>query len=319
MTMPKTLEQPTSVDPSAPTCPACGAALGPPELVGRDRLLSRPGSFAVASCSACGLAATVPRLSGSDLEAHYPSTYEPYRVHGTDITSSALSRVRALHMAMRLRRPPLRELFSAAPGRLLDVGCGRGDLAAAFVRRGWDVAGVDPSAAAAEIARAQGVDAHAGTLDDAPWPPASFDAVLFHHSLEHIADPVGALRQARELLRPGGRVVVCVPYWGSWQRRRFRSYWFHLDLPRHLQHFDADTLRDTARRAGLTPLAAYVTTSAAGLFGTLQYLAFGRCVFGGALTMPAQGATVILYPLSALIGRVLGGDSLGLTAERGPS
>lgn len=297
-------------------CPACGAALGPPTLHGHDRLLSLPGEFAVAECSGCGLAVTVPRLSGDELSRHYPSSYEPYREHGRSIVAALLRRMRDAHMAARLRRPALAGLLERGPGRLLDVGCGRGELASAFVQRGWSAAGVDPSADAVRVARSLGVDARQGTLATVDLPAEGFDAVIFHHSLEHVPDPLGDLRRSRELLRPGGRLIVAVPYWDSWQRRRFGSRWFHLDVPRHLQHFDTDSLAATVSRAGLQPMQAWVVTSTVGLLGTIQYVVFGRCVAGGALTLPAQALAIALRPLTAAVARRKGGDCLDLMAER---
>ena len=224
--------------------------------------------------------------------------------------------MRNVHMAARLRRPALAGLLAQGSGRLLDVGCGRGELASAFVQRGWSAAGVDPSVDAVRFARSLGVDAQHGTLDTVDLPAASFDAVIFHHSLEHVPDPLGDLRRSRELLRPGGRVLVAVPYWDSWQRRSFGSRWFHLDVPRHLQHFDAESLAAIVRRAGLQPLQAWVVTSTVGFLGTVQYIVFGRCVAGGSLTLPAQALTIALRPLTAAVGHRKGGDCLDLVAER---
>lgn len=285
-------------------------------LRGQDRFLSLPGAFDVRECSRCGLGVTDPRLAGEELARHYPSSYEPYQEHGASVAAKAIARMRDVHMAIRLLRPALAEMIALPPGRLLDVGCGRGELASAFARRGWNAAGVDPSADAVRVARSLGIDAHEGTLDDVGWPPESFDAVVLHHSLEHVPDPVATLRRAGELLRPGGRLFVAVPYWGSWQRRRFGSRWFHLDLPRHLQHFDETSLPAAVRAAGLVPVRAWIVTSTVGLLGTLQYLAFGRCVFAGALTLPAQAASIALRPVTAAIGRLLGGDCMDLVAER---
>jgi dihydrofolate synthase/folylpolyglutamate synthase len=53
------------------------------------------------------------------------------------------------------------------------------------------------------------------------------------------------VRRARALVRPGGLVLVSVPNFGSWQRRRFGSRWYHLDLPRHRTHFSPAGLKAT--------------------------------------------------------------------------
>jgi SAM-dependent methyltransferase len=287
--------------------------VGSPVLESRDRMFPIEGRFSVAECGSCGLALTAPRLSGEELARHYPESYEPYRP-----PAGALGRLSAANRrwqsSARLRRPPFDRLGER--GRLLDVGCGRGDLAAALRRGGWEVAGLDPSASAVEAARALGVDARVGTIEDAPWPAESFDALVFNHSLEHVPDPLDTLGRAARLLRPGGRLAVVVPDWGSWQRRRFGSRWFHLDLPRHLQHFDRDSLEGAARRAGLEPQSSGSSISASGLWGSLQYALFGRCVFRGGSLRVALLALMVLYPLTAAIGLLRGGDWVHLVAVK---
>ena len=293
----------------------CESPLGPVVLRGRDRMTGVPGEFAVRECTGCGLGVTEPRLEGAEIAPYYGEAYEPYAP-----PQGALARVLAAYRrrlyAGMTSRGALGRLAAAGPGRLLDVGCGRGDLAAAFGRRGWAVAGLDPSTGAVEAARAQGVDAHTGFIDDAAWPEGSFDAVIFNHSLEHIPDPVGALRRASALLRDGGRVFVAVPDWGSWQRRRFGSRWFHLELPRHLQHFDRGALERAIVAGGLRPASVRSTTSSAGLLASFQYRVFGRCVATGPWLRPALGLMAVLYPLTALVGKLFGGDTLEALAER---
>ena len=65
-------------------------------------------------------------------------------------------------------------------------------------------------------------------------------------SLEHVHEPRLAVRAAREVLRPGGLLVVYVPNLGSWSFRTFGEHWFALDLPRHLTHFTPETLGRTS-------------------------------------------------------------------------
>lgn len=97
---------------------------------------------------------------------------------------------------------------------LLNVGCGQGRLARELAGPGRRVLGVDPDAASVERARAlsDGVPglefATAGFLDSG-WgdAPGSFDFISFVTSLHHM-DEEAALGKARELLRPGGRLVV---------------------------------------------------------------------------------------------------------------
>lgn len=298
---------------TATACPGCGKQGSPPvQLRGHDRLTGAPGEFSVVACPACGLAFTLPRIGPEDFSTYYPDTYNAYEPNATEQASLG-ERIGALQRDLLVRFGPYREVSRRRPGRLLDVGCGTGDLAAVFGNRGWQIFGIEPSAQAAEHARAAGVDVVVGTLADAPWQPESFDAITFNHSLEHIDDPAEALRQARQLLRPGGVVSIAVPNYGSWHRRAFGSAWFQLDLPRHLQHFDRDSLAGLARRAELKPVATSAVTMRPSLLGSLQYRAFGSIRYEGRSFRLLAWALTPLVLLSDLVAE---GDCLHLTAER---
>ncbi len=142
-------------------------------------------------------------------------------------------------------------------GRLLDVGCGSGELLEALRADGWRVSGVEPSARSAEIARTQrGLDVQTAAFDDAELPDGSFEAVVFAAALEHLHDPLAALARARRLLAPGGLVAVLfLPRFDAPQARLFGARWIGLDLPRHLYHFEPRTFAATAQRAGLRVVA----------------------------------------------------------------
>ncbi len=299
---------------AAVCCPACGSRQQDPTVIlrGHDRLTGAAGEFAVLACPACGLAFTQPRLEPEDFATYYPDSYSAYEPNA-GARPSLGERLGALHREAIIRYGPYREVWKRPPGRLLDVGCGVGDLAAAFGRHGWEACGLEPSSQAAEHARAAGVDAVAGTLADAPWPDGHFDAIVFNHSLEHVSDPAEAVAAAARLLRPGGLLAIAVPNFGSWQRRLFGSAWFQLDLPRHLQHFDRGSLTALVSRAGLRPVAIGAATMRPSPLGSLQYATFGRLRYEG------RGFRVLawaLAPLLLLSDRLGEGDCLHLTAVR---
>ncbi|RAK12008.1 pimeloyl-CoA biosynthesis protein BioC [Salipiger aestuarii] len=99
--------------------------------------------------------------------------------------------------------------------RVIDIGCGRGDLAAALVRRGYAVTGVDPSQEALNFARARapGAEFLLAGADAIPGRTGSYGAAIFMNSLHHIpAAIMGAgLQEAMRLLRPDGVLVVVEP------------------------------------------------------------------------------------------------------------
>jgi SAM-dependent methyltransferase len=91
-------------------------------------------------------------------------------------------------------------------GRLLEVGCGSGELAARLHQEGYDVIAVDSNAAQIEQAHQLGIDARVAVWPDFEEEP--FDAILFTRSLHHITDLASAVTQAYRLLAPGGVLLV---------------------------------------------------------------------------------------------------------------
>jgi ubiquinone/menaquinone biosynthesis C-methylase UbiE len=108
------------------------------------------------------------------------------------------------------------EALDPQPGmRVLDAGCGRGEVLLACARRGAAVVGIDYSEAAVELSRetlagVPGAEVVSGSVEALPWPDASFDRALFGDVIEHL-DPAQAKRALSELhrvLRPGGLLLI---------------------------------------------------------------------------------------------------------------
>ncbi len=141
-----------------------------------------------------------------------------------------------------------RALRDAGQGRVLDFGCGGGLFLGMLRERGASVLGMDFSIPALRVAwRAQGVPSVCGTLVKPPLAPASCAAITMFHVLEHLEDPAEYLKAARDLLRPGGRLIVQVPNAACWQFLLLGENWSGLDVPRHLLNFrvpDLESLLD---------------------------------------------------------------------------
>jgi SAM-dependent methyltransferase len=144
---------------------------------------------------------------------------------------------------------------SAARGRWLDVGCGGGLLLGMMRERGYNVVGLDNSAAAAAIAWSrQCVPAVCGVLEHSPFGAASFGAISMFHVLEHVHDPRAYVAAAHHLLAPGGRLIAQTPDAACWQFRLLGSFWSGLDAPRHLYDFRASDLERLLETGGFTVL-----------------------------------------------------------------
>jgi SAM-dependent methyltransferase len=257
---------PTSPAEAAP-CPLCGARGSTPLLVGYDREFGGPGDFPYGRCTGCGLLRQDPLPAPERIAGFYPAGYAPHAAGERGIRDSWINRLAIRHYygVAHARDPrPLRPLFGLLSGavlrdlspprgahRVLDVGCGAGGLLARYRTLGWEARGVEINPSAVAAARDRGLDVAQGTIEDVAPVPGGFDLLLLNHVLEHVLDPLGVLRRARQLLAPGGRIRIVTPNAASLGLALFGSCWFPLDAPRHLCLFDARTLRALAERAEL--------------------------------------------------------------------
>ncbi len=119
--------------------------------------------------------------------------------------------VALLRAESRLRNPWISSRLRERHGShasLLDVGCGAGFLSNALAREGFDVVGLDASAASLAVARrhdeTSSVRYDTGDALALPYPAASFDAVSAMDFLEHVEDPAAVVAEAARVLRPRG-------------------------------------------------------------------------------------------------------------------
>jgi SAM-dependent methyltransferase len=106
---------------------------------------------------------------------------------------------------------PLREALEGTPGlRLLDVGGGTGNYAAALRDEGWDPVVCDRSPDMLARAAAKGLETVPADAQELPFADASFDALICVSMLHHVEDQPRALAEQRRVLRPGGRGALMV-------------------------------------------------------------------------------------------------------------
>lgn len=146
--------------------------------------------------------------------------------------------------------------------RVLDVGCATGYVASGLAARNCKVWGVDIDAEAAEQARPLLEELVIADLETEPltdhFDKGSFDAVVFGDVLEHLVDPVRALRDAVSLLAEGGRIVVSIPNvtHGSLRLALLRGQWTYTQVglldETHVRFFDRAGVAKLFASAGLT-------------------------------------------------------------------
>lgn len=207
-------------------------------------------------------------------------------------------------------RPEVATLVPPECRRVLEVGCAGGELGQLLRVRGHHVTGIELVPEMAERARRwlHQVETADVETDGFPFPPASFDAIVFADVLEHLIDPWRVLRAATDVLAEGGVVVASIPNVQNIDvlRRLLRGRWEYRErgiLDRgHLRFFTLSTIRDLFAQAGLTveyvghvyrrsrwrEMVCFLTAGRARAFWTRQYLLVAR-KSAGAATAPVAG------------------------------
>lgn len=303
-------------------CCLCGSADPAPLVVARDLLQGHPGHFTFVRCRRCGHVYLDPRLSNAELARLYTAEYAAYAGAIEDEPSRFQRWNRAYGVAKRCRMVT----DDHPPGRLLDVGCGTGVFLDAMRQRGWEAQGVEPSSAAAGMARQRfGLDVYNGELTEARFPDASFDAVTLWYVIEHVPDPNAVLAEVARVLRPGGILVMSAPNLDAADRFLFGPRWIGWDPPRHLNVFSARALERLMARHGLSVVSARsLQNTWLGLATSLQYVweecagvepRPGRRNWSAALAL--QPLRLLALPYIWLVDRLGLGTMIVVTGRRG--
>ncbi len=241
-----------------PSCEICGAE--------RSRAVLQVEGIdsPIVCCAGCGLGRYRPMLADEEIQSFYPEDY--YGEPGTKfrpLLERAVRAVAARHIAFLCGGLP-------RDAAILDVGCGRGVLLSPLADRGYRVFGVEANERAVQGADPRAQIRIATRLSEAGFEPESFDLIVIWHVLEHMVDPFDAMSACARMLKTGGRLIVAVPNYGSWQARWSGKDWFHLDPPRHLYHFPCSALEKLCEKHGLTVASSHHFSLRQNPFGWIQ-------------------------------------------------
>lgn len=239
-------------------CPFCRTAVARPWILAPDRFHGRTQLYHLFRCSSCSIVWLADPPAFQEMGEHYGSSYD-------DLIATAGEGVRE-----GWREPIETLMHYESGGDLLDLGCSTGSFLTSIKGGGWKLYGIEMSERAAKRAQDNSeARVFVGDVLDAPFAPASFDAITCFHVLEHMYRPDKVLQKVWEWLKPGGVFVVYIPNIDSAGARIFKSYWYGLELPRHLYHFSPASLCRMTRDAGFKELS--ITTHRALFFEYSSY------------------------------------------------
>jgi SAM-dependent methyltransferase len=216
------------------SCPVCA---GPVRATGLSRTTDR--AYRVVRCSRCGTASVLPRPTEHDLAEFYGASYFTADTgfgYG-DYDGASWAAAQAVRAWDELQEwAP--EVSTVPVRRLLDVGAATGEFALRAARDGWDTLACEVGDTARAAAEAKGQRTVA-SIPDADGP---FGVISMYHVVEHLIDPIEALREARRVVDDRGVLVIEVPQWNSAGRIVRRSAWAQLRPPEHITFFTRTSL-----------------------------------------------------------------------------
>lgn len=209
--------------------------------------------------NALGFAEVEPKPTAEDLRAHYRARYfaaaESNNQYAHPYTDEELR-----HKSIVGREALL--YVDQQASCVLELGVGEGFFLRHFDELGWEVHGVDftDDGLRAHTPQLLG-KVHIGDMfdyvDDLCRQGRRFDLIACNNILEHVIDPLAALKKIRSLLSPRGVCRIVVPNDGSWLqheivRRKYAQADFWVSPPEHLSYFTIDTLRRTLESEGFS-------------------------------------------------------------------
>lgn len=244
-------------------CRICHSHGSHPSYRARERMFGWPDEFDYFCCGGCGCLqiAQVP----ADLGRFYPPNYYSFHAQprpqrglkswlagrrdcsaatGTGFLGTALRKLtEARPEVLSLGIVPARKEM-----RILDVGCGRGELLSILHRAAvGELAGIDPYLAG-DVEVVPGLWVRKLALEQIS---GEYDLIMLHHVFEHVETGLELLAAARARLSAQGRILLRFPTPESDAWEQYREKWVQLDAPRHLFLHTRRSLGILAGQAGL--------------------------------------------------------------------
>ena len=224
--------------------------------------------FHLVQCKICGLTRTFPLPSDESLRVHDIHSY-----YGRDVSKFNLlvQKIRNLLMRMRARYYLSFIPDSIQTRKILDIGCAEGRLLRSFLEYGCECWGIEhPSYPAQRFLNKDRIVYLQGDLRAINLPEGAFDLIFLWHTLEHMDNPQLTMSRLYELLAPNGAIIMAIPNFSSMEARRFKQFWFHLDIPWHKYHFNERSIRYLITKNCLRVIRTSTFCLEQGPYGLLQ-------------------------------------------------
>jgi 2-polyprenyl-3-methyl-5-hydroxy-6-metoxy-1,4-benzoquinol methylase len=232
-----------SYNPPRNNCPLCGGLCVP-----HFRIKHPEYPFSTSLCRTCGFVFMNPSFSEDTLTSFYTDTY--YSGDSSYVYIDERKLEKASGYVWNARLKSIKRYVKN--GRFLDVGCSFGGFLDCAKNKGFTPYGIEVSEYSGGYAKKRfGETIHIGTLENCPFEKSTFSIITMIEVIEHLQNPVSALRKCYSMLKPGGMMLIQTADMNGWQAVNAGQD-YHYFLPGHLSYFTAESLEKVLLDSGFS-------------------------------------------------------------------
>ncbi len=224
-------------------CPFCNSRENKRLFTGKDYQFSKE-DFSVLKCASCELVFTNPRVPKDKISSYYPPNYTSYKFSNASSHFKKIKKCFGYSFGNYYWKI-LKELKKIKAKNVLEIGPGNGDLLKFLQGYKFNLEAVEFDERCAQKIKESDITCHCGEAEDVlkTLQNEGFDAIIMTHVLEHFYDPKKVLFMIHNLLAKNGILYLTLPDASSLEARLFGKYWKGYDLPRHIIHYDAKSIK----------------------------------------------------------------------------
>jgi len=227
-------------------CPLCGATHFDKVMTCKDHYATGE-TFDIFECKKCGFKFTQEFPVESEIGRYYAT---PDYISHSDTRKGLMNKVYHCVRSKMLnqKRSIICRYTGKQTGRLLDIGTGTGYFINKMHESGWEVEAVEKNADVRHFAKEHfDLTVHEDS-SLATWEDKSFDAITLWHVMEHLQSINEVWTILGRLLKEDGVLFVAVPNSESADADYYQECWAAYDVPRHLWHFTAKSMKAFAKK-----------------------------------------------------------------------
>lgn len=263
-----------------------------------DRLTKQEGVFYLAKCRDCGLVFQNPRVREENIGQYYTGSLKYYHPSDKPREVSKLKKIKSWvyrqilinqfnytnlgqkNIAIHILTLPLKHLYKCKltptykeNGKLLEIGSSHGGYLESMKEKGFEVFGIEMDKNAADYSKeVRGLkNIKHSRLEESSYEEEKFDVIAMSMVLEHLYDPFDKLKNITKWLKPGGEILISIPYFEGIEFNIFKEYSYGLQLPTHITFFNKRIIKQYLEKLGYKNIKFYFQPTERDIIASAQY------------------------------------------------